>query len=175
MAKRVVVGIDLAGFEKNRSGFCLLEEELGQTSTKARTIFTDSEILAEIKRLKPDLVAIDAPLTSETKDRKCDLELKQYGTLSLALKGMQVLAKRGENLAKMLKEAGIKYIEVFPRATEKITGLSRDSLSKSAHQGDAILAALTGYFYLLGKAKEVGDKKGKIVIPKPSRKKLLSR
>jgi hypothetical protein len=174
MADKTVVGIDLAGNENNRSGFCILKEEFGQKDIKSKTIFTNQEILQEIEQLKPDLVAIDAPLTNKKEDRKCDKEMKKYGALPLGLLGMQMLANRGYKLASLIKKMNIPVIEVFPRATEKIMGLQRDSLSKSAHQGDAILAALTGFFYLEKKAKEIGDKEGKIVIPKPSRKKPLS-
>ena len=173
MPNRVVVGIDLAGNEKNRSGLSIVKEEFGQKDIKTKTIFTDQEILAEISRLKPDLVAIDAPLTLENKDRKADKEMKKYGALPLSLPGMQMLAKRGFKLFSEIKKIGTDVIEVLPKATEKIMGIQRDSLSKSAHQGDAILAALTGFFYLEKNTKEIGDKDGKIVIPKPSRKKPL--
>jgi len=170
-----VVGIDLAGNEKNRSGFCLLKEEFGQKETKSKTFFTNEEILAEIIRSKPDLVAIDAPLTTKKEDRKCDKEMKKYGALSLSLAGMQTLAKRAWGLRQEIKKMNIPVIEIFPRATEKIMGLERDSLSKSTHQGDAILAAITGFLHLEKKTKEVGDAEGKIIIPKPSRKKPLKK
>lgn len=173
MTERKVIGLDLAGSEKNRSGFCLLREEFGQRETKSKTIFTDEEIIQEIERLKPDLVAIDAPLTDKKEDRQCDKELKKYGALSLSLPGMQMLAKRGYQLADKIKKMGIPVIEVFPKATERIMGLERETLSKSAHQGDAILAAITGFLHLEKKTKELGDKEGKIVIPKPSRRKPL--
>lgn len=175
MAKKVVAGIDLAGNENNRTGFCLLTEEFGQTETKAKTLFSNKEILDEIKRIKPDVIAIDGPLTREKKDRKADLELKKYGTLPLNLKGMQILAQRAYKLASEIKKQGFKVIEVLPRATSKIMGLEREALSRSIHQADSILAAITGFLYLQGKAKEVGDKEGTIVIPKPSRKKLIGK
>lgn len=175
MTTKIIVGIDLAGSENNRSGFCQVTEEFGQRETKARTIFTDDEILKEIERLKPDLVAIDAPLSNKKQDRKCDKEMKKYGALSLNLAGMQMLVKRATRLASEIEKISVPVIEVFSRATEKIMGLERDSLSKSIHQGDAILAAITGFLYLEKKTKEVGDKEGKIVIPKPSRKKPLQK
>lgn len=120
------------------------------------------------------MVAIDAPLTDKKQDRMCDKEIKQYGSLSLSLPGIQMLAKRGLKLAQEIAKLKVPVIEIFPRATEKIMGLERESLSKSAHQGDAIIAAITGFLHLEGKTKEVGDKGGKIVIPKPSRRKPLN-
>lgn len=174
MIRKVAVGIDLAGNENNRSGIAIIKEELGQKETRSRTIFTDEEILAEIKRLKPDVVAIDAPLTAKMVDRECDIQMRKFGVLSLKLPGMQVLAKRGYNLAEKTRKMDLPVIEIFTRATEKIMGLERSALSKSIHQSDAILAAITGFLYLEKKTKEVGDKDGKIVIPQPSRKKPLS-
>lgn len=174
MDSKVVVGIDLAGSENNRSGFCVIKEEFGQKDIRARTIFSNSEIVEEITRLKPAIVAIDAPLTAKDQDRKCDSEMKKYGALPLTLPGMQMLAERGFILASKIKKMNIKVIEIFPRATEKIMGLEKNALSKSADQADAILAAMTASLYLENKTKEVGDREGKIVIPKPSRKKPLT-
>lgn len=174
MTGRKVIGIDLAGNPENRSGFCLITEEFGQRDTRSKTIFTDEEILEEIKRTLPNLVAIDAPLTDKKQDRMCDKEMRKYGSLPLNLPGVQMLAKRGYKLAQEISKLNIPVIEIFPRATEKIMGLERESLSKSSHQADAIIAAITGFLHLEGKTKEVGDREGKIVIPKPSRKKPLS-
>jgi len=174
MNLKLVVGIDLAGNPKNRSGFAIIREEFGQKETTSKTLFTDEEILQEIKGLKPNLVAIDAPLTSKNKNRECDNKMKQYGGVSLSLPGVQMLAKRAFSLSKGIAKLGIPIIEVCSRATSQIIGLDRQSLSKSVHEADAILAAITGFLYLEEKTKEIGDKEGKIVIPKPSRKKLLS-
>ena len=175
MALKKVIGIDLAGNEENRSGFCIIKEEFGQKDTKTRSIFTDCEILQEVDRQKPDLVAIDAPLTNKKSERPADKEMKKYGALSLSMPGMQILAKRGYKLAKAIKDKDVSVIEIFPRATEKIMGIEKTSLSKSSHQADAALAAITGFLYLENKTKEVGDKEGKIIIPKPSRKQPLKK
>lgn len=173
MPTKIVVGIDLAGNEKNRSGFSVIKEEFGQKETKTKTIFTDKEIIQEIQRLKPDIVAIDAPLTKSKNNRQCDQKMKRYGAISLNLPGMQLLAKRGYAMAEKILKMKIPVIEVLSRATAKIMGLERDSLSKSTHQADAILAGITGFLHLEKKTREMGDKEGKIVIPKPSRKKPL--
>ena len=38
MANKLVIGIDLAGSEENRSGFAIIKEEFGEKDTKSRTI-----------------------------------------------------------------------------------------------------------------------------------------
>lgn len=174
MTNKTVIGIDLAGSENNRSGFSVIKEEFNQKDTKSRTIFTDLEIIEEIKRSKPVIVAIDAPITSKKQNRKVDEEMKKYGALSLALPGMQILTNRAYNLAGEIKKFGSRVIEVNPRATADILGIEPDTLSKSTHQANAILAAMTGFLYLEEKTKEIGESDGKIIIPKPSRKKPLT-
>ena len=61
-AKRttIVVGIDLAGSPRRDTGVCALR---GMTLTSIETLHTDQEILDFIDLIRPDLVAIDAPLS----------------------------------------------------------------------------------------------------------------
>jgi len=175
MVTRKIIGIDLAGNPKNRTGFALLVEEFGQRDIKSKTLFSDEEIIEEIQKTHPDLVAIDAPLTNKVQDRKCDQELKTYGTLPLLLPGMRLLAQRGCQLSQKIAQLNIPVIEISARATEKIMGIEANAFSRSSHQRDAILAAITGFLHLQGETREVGDRGGKIVIPKPPRKKPLKR
>ncbi len=174
MQNKVVIGIDLAGSENNRSGFAIIKEEFGQKDTKSRSIFSDVEILEEISRQKPEVVCFDAPITKKKENRKIDIQMQKYGALSLSLPGMQVLAKRAHALANKIKKLGVTVLEINPKATAEIIGIEPQSLSKSTHQADAILAAMTGFLYLEDKTKEIGDDDGKIIIPQPSRKKPLS-
>jgi predicted nuclease with RNAse H fold len=180
-----VVGIDLAGSERNPTGFCLLVADEDKR-VKTALLKTDDEIKIQCDILKPDVIAIDAPLSMANNRymRKADEELQQYGALPHSLRGMTVLVERGVKLGQALK-GRYKVVEVFNTATAKILGfydkkdiqlqknllnlgiegnlkdriLSRDEL-------DSISAALTGYLYLQGKAVEVGDDEGKIVIPR---------
>lgn len=180
-----VVGIDLAGSEKNDTGFCLLVSDGGTKSVKTSLLKSDADIRLQCDLAKPDMIAIDAPLTpaGNAYMRLADEELKGYGALPHSLRGMSVLVERGIKLGGEL-ESRYRIIEVFNTATAKILGfydksdvemqkrlagmlggelkermLKRDEL-------DAISAALTGFLCLQGRTREVGDEEGKIVIPK---------
>lgn len=160
-----VVGLDLAGKPENPSGFCLLTDEGSET----KLLYADLEILKEVESAKPDCVAIDAPLwilRSKEKIipwRPCDSLLlkKGFRPLSIALPSMQMLAQRARHIASVLRERKYKVIEVFPRATEKILNLSKES-RKNEHEYDALLCALTAKAFLEGKYEDLEG----IVIPK---------
>ena len=175
-----IIGIDLAGLEKNETGFCVFEDK----RVSVKTLKTDEEIIKEVEKECPDLVCIDAPLTLPNQNqRQVDLELKQYGALPPLMGGMRYLTMRGNKLRENL--VGYRVIEVLNRATAKILGLDypdpaerqkamiamsitgdieKRSLTKD--EVDSIMAAITGYLYLEGKAKEIGDKEGVIIVPK---------
>ena len=181
-----VVGIDLAGSEKNDTGFCVLVGDGHEKRVKTTILKGDSDILLQVDLIRPDVVAIDAPLSwaSNAYMRECDQELHEYGALPQNLRGMRCLVERGVALGNRLRSE-YSVIEVFPTASAKILGfytkedsqyqknlinlgvagdlksriLKRDEL-------DAIAAALTGFLHLQDKAKEVGDDEGKIVVPK---------
>jgi predicted nuclease with RNAse H fold len=177
------VGVDLAGSTKNPTGFCVLSEEAGVKTVNAKLLYSDDEILKELDAVKPDIIAIDAPLTYAGKNRLCDAELKSYGALPPTLPGMEVLARRGTALAEKLKVSR-SVIEVYATASAKILGiyhkddfscqkkllslnLSGDASNRllSRDELDAVFAAITGLLYLIGQTKEVGDEEGKIIIP----------
>lgn len=179
-----VVGIDLAGNPKNDTGFCILHATEEKKHVSTSIVHSDSEILEKINKIKPDLVAIDAPLTFNGKNRRCDEELKEYGALPVTLRGMEKLACRGSNLAKQLKENKIDYIEVHSTTTAKILGLyAKDEINKqknliasgivgsigdrilSKDELDAVFAAITAYLHLKNKTTAVGDEEGTIMIP----------
>ena len=106
-----IVGIDLAGVEKRPTGFCFLEGMKVKTSL----LFTDEEIIEEVKKAKPSIVAIDAPLSlpkgrksiEERTDihlRECDRELLRRGIkfFPITLGPMRKLTERGIKLKKKL-------------------------------------------------------------------------
>jgi len=175
-----IVGIDLAGFEKNDTGFCVFEDK----KVRVKIVKTDQEILQEIEKERPDLICIDGPLTLPLQNqRKADLELKHYGALPPLMGGMRYLTMRGNRLREKL--SAYKVIEVLNVATAKILGFwdpdptkRQQALLKMDIKGDienramtkdevdSIVAAITGYLYLEGKAKEIGDEEGVIVVPK---------
>lgn len=117
-----LIGIDLAGNPKNDTGFCVLEIEDDKKIVTTSIIHSDSEIMEKIREVNPDLIAIDAPLTFSGVNRKCDDELHSYGALPVTLRGMEILAKRGTELAGKLKKENFKVIEVFATGSGKILG-----------------------------------------------------
>ncbi|MEM7826006.1 MAG: DUF429 domain-containing protein [Candidatus Aenigmatarchaeota archaeon] len=130
-----VVGIDLAGSEKRETGFCFLNENM---EAKVFTVFSDKEILENVKKFRPDVVAIDAPLAlpkgrksleekGEIHLRKCDEELLKMGIkfFPITLGPMRKLTERGIKLRKILEKCKIKVIETYPGAAQDLLRLPR--------------------------------------------------
>lgn len=166
-----ILGIDLSANENKKSGICLLNEKL---EAKCFSLFSDKEIFDLIKKEKPDLISIDAPLFLSKKPfRGAEKDLLDLGIkfLPLNLKGMRELIKRAKRLKRFLRK--YKIIEVYPKATKEILGENLKKLGVkilnekiNKHEFDAIFCALTGYFYLENKFFKVGDRKeGEIVLP----------
>lgn len=179
-----IVGIDLAGNPTNDTGFCILTVD-DEKSVSTSILKSDSEILERLKEIQPEIVAIDAPLIFEGRNRPCDDELREYGALPVTLRGMEVLARRGSSLAIEIKKLNLNMIEIFATASAKILGFHDPDNKKmqkrlieakisgdvdkrflTKDELDAVFAAITGYLYLNDSTKEVGDDNGKIVIPK---------
>jgi predicted nuclease with RNAse H fold len=129
-----ILGIDLAGSENRKTGVCLLDEKL---RAKTFSLFSDREILDLIFKEKPDLIAIDAPLSlpegrkslkkrSKIHFRKCDRELWKLKIkfFPITLGPMRKLTERGIKLRKIL-EKKFKVIEVYPGATQDILKIPR--------------------------------------------------
>ncbi|MFQ6020494.1 MAG: DUF429 domain-containing protein [Candidatus Aenigmatarchaeota archaeon] len=156
-----VVGIDLAGKPKNPTGFCLLTKHGAET----KVLYTDLDILKEIENIKPKCIAIDGPFWSPRIGawRPCDEKLLKRGfrPLSPLLPTMKLLTMRASHLMRVLKERKYKVIEVFPQATERILGLTKEP-RKNEHEYDALLCALTAKAYLEGKYENLDG----IIIPK---------
>lgn len=180
-----VVGIDLAGSPKNASGFALLVNK----HVKCKLLHEDDEIMREVIKACPELIAFDAPLSLPKQGawRLCDYELRPYGTLPLTTKGMLMLANRAMRLAERMRNVGFTVIEVFSTATAKILGYYSQNMTEmqkkllkmglkgdvekrmlTKDEIDAISAAITAYFHLQRLTKKVGDaREGQIVIPNP--------
>jgi predicted nuclease with RNAse H fold len=190
-----ILGIDLAGSEKRKTGICILNEKM---EANCFCLFKDKEILDLIEKEKPDLIAIDAPLSlprgrkslkkkSKIHFRKCDKELWEFGIkfFPITLGPMRKLTERGIKLRKIL-EKRYKVIEVYPGATQDILEIPRKQKGlKKLKKGleklgikilkknpngdelDAITSAFTGLLYLKGRCIAIGDKKeGQIILPK---------
>lgn len=131
-------GIDLAGVETRPSGFAVLNESL---NARTMILHSDADILGGVSRFKPDVVAIDAPLSlprgrvslevrSSIHLRECDRELLRRGIrfFPVTLGPMRSLTKRGIELKNRLEPLGFKVIEVYPGGAQDILGLPRKSL-----------------------------------------------
>ncbi|HEX9113591.1 MAG TPA: DUF429 domain-containing protein [Nitrospirota bacterium] len=131
----IVVGIDLAGSPLRNTGICTLR---GMTITSIDTLHTDQEILDYIKRIQPDLIAVDAPLTlppgrtsleerNAEHFRPSDRDLMKRGIrfFPITLGPMRMLTARGIGLKKKLVRRGYAVIEIYPGAAQDIFGMGR--------------------------------------------------
>jgi len=144
----ILVGIDLAGSEKRRSGVCILRNRRAEF----RSVHTDNEILDIVKDVMPKCVGIDAPLSYHDKPfRDGDIEIRKrgYRILPLTFKGMRRLAERGMRLAKHITHFS-EVIEVYPHASFRVLNISdiiseigMPSAPKNKDEFDALICALT--------------------------------
>ncbi|MGE5807846.1 MAG: DUF429 domain-containing protein [Nitrospirota bacterium] len=131
----IVVGIDLAGSPLRNTGICALR---GMTVTSIDTLHTDQEILDYIERIRPDLIAVDAPLSlppgrksleerNAEHFRPSDRELMKRGIrfFPITLGPMRMLTARGIGLKKKLVRRGYAVIEIYPGAAQDIFGIGR--------------------------------------------------
>ncbi len=175
------VGIDLAGKEKNPTGFAVLNNQ----KINSQILNKDKEIIEKCELKNPDIIAIDSPLSFPKNDegfRDSDLKLieRGYRVLPPELGGMEALTKRGTKLAQKLDELNHKNIEIHPLTSGRVLfgTKSRDEWVRNLseedwevkqdldkHQVDSILAAFTGYLHLKNKTEKIGGDDG-IIIPK---------
>ncbi|MGB9907080.1 MAG: DUF429 domain-containing protein [Candidatus Saccharicenans sp.] len=129
-----IAGIDLAGSPRRPTGFCLIE---GKT-IEATTVYADQDILDKLRKFRPVVVAIDAPLSlppgrRQIEDqsgghfRSCDLALRERGIrfFPITLGPMRMLTARGIALKRRLQQPGCRVIEVYPGAAQDVWGLPR--------------------------------------------------
>ena len=134
MSEFVVVGIDLAGVPRRPTGVCLLRGAAASTTL----LFEDQEILAFVRRGKPDLVAVDAPLNlppgrRSIEDRNgahyrpCDLELRENKIpfFPITLGPMRGLTVRGIRLRKRLEKDGFRVVEIYPGGAQDVWQIPR--------------------------------------------------
>lgn len=175
-----IVGIDLAGRAKNPSGIAVLA---GRTF-KTELLHTDEQLIEICTRERPKVVAIDAPLSIPSRGslRVADRSLIERGlrVFPPTFAGMRSLTQRGIRLAKQLRKR-FEVIEIHPRTSGLVLFGRSDrrvwierlrrrgwkiSSELSAHEIDAVVAALTGYLYVRRKTEAVGEKtEGTIAVP----------
>jgi len=136
----VVVGIDLAGSPLRPTGLCLLDGTRAATSVA----FGDDEILDLVRKARPAIVPIDAPLSlppgrrsihSRTGEhlRECDHELIRLKIrfFPITLGPMRMLTERGLALKRRLLKMGYRPVECYPGAAQDVWGLPRQHRSLS--------------------------------------------
>jgi len=129
-----IVGLDLAGVENRPTGLCILNRMKAETCL----VYSDEAILKCIEETKPELVAIDAPLSlpsgrrsiEERTDvhlRECDKELLSRGIkfFPVTLGPMRKLTSRGITLKRALEKRHFRVIEVYPGGAQDILGIPR--------------------------------------------------
>lgn len=186
MKNEIIIGIDLAGKQKNPTGWAFWKNK----EVEPALIYTDKEILEKIMHAKPTIVAIDAPLKLPKKGllRKADKELikRGYRVFPTGLQAMKSLALRAIKLNRLIMEKGMETIEVHPTSTRRALNMPlkdwreiqkileniglEGSLKLRAlkpHEIDAATAALTAYFHIKGLTEALGNKEeGYVIIPK---------
>jgi predicted nuclease with RNAse H fold len=113
---------------------------------KAKTalLYTDEEILDWVRKEKPELIAIDAPLTlppgrksiderNDSHYRPCDMELRRRKIpfFPITLGPMRVLTKRGIMLREILEDEGFRVVEIYPGGAQDIWQIPRAKRSLS--------------------------------------------
>jgi len=129
-----VVGLDLAGVQTRPTGFCLLRQMTAETLL----VYTDTQILNAIEESKPDIVAVDAPLTlppgrrsieerTGTHFRPCDEELlrRRIRFFPVTLGPMRKLTTRGIGLKTSMQALKFKVIEVYPGGAQDVLHIPR--------------------------------------------------
>lgn len=161
-------GIDLAAKEKNPTGVVCIDHR-GKVLEEG-ILFKDKDIVAFVKRNKPAVIAIDAPLSLplEGRMREEERRLTARGFRVFPFfKSMVELAKRGISLSKGLQKEGYDIIEVHPFTSEKALKGTKDLKKKEKgvrrHVHDAIMAAKTALLYAKGRCEKVA---GRFYIPK---------
>lgn len=132
---RRVVGIDLAGSPRRRTGYCLLTDG---AHVRTWVLGTDRQILGRVRRDRPEVVVMDAPLSLPRGRRSleargpphlraCDRELLRLRIrfFPLTLGPMRTLTARGIALRRKLVARGFATWEGFPGATQDLMGWPR--------------------------------------------------
>ncbi|MFA5412616.1 MAG: DUF429 domain-containing protein [Candidatus Micrarchaeia archaeon] len=184
-----IAGIDLAGSERGNTGFCIIAGKRMRT----KVLHTDAEIMEELRKGKPEIVGMDAPLSlppgrKKISDRngahfrKCDLELREMGIrfFPITIGPMRMLTERGMALARRIRRGGVRVEETYPGAAYDILGVPRKDKAKirkwikelgfalegggTQDELDACACAISVWMFLCGKGRVLGGKGG-IVVP----------
>jgi len=185
MQENVIIGIDLAGAEKNPIRWALWKNKVISTCH----LYENHEILEHLTKFEPTLITIDAPLSLPKKGtmRKADREMYRHGypVFPPRFPAMEKLTLRAIKIAQQIKREKLHIIEVHPTSTRKALKIPTKDWEKiqniflhmslkgdlethvlTSHEIDAVTAALTGHLYLQGKIDLIGDEEeGYTVVP----------
>jgi hypothetical protein len=188
MKENIIIGIDLAGVPKNPTGLALWKNKMIST----HHLYENQEILEQLTKIKPALIAIDAPLSLPKKGimRKSDKEMyrRGYKVFPPRFPSMEKLALRAKEITQQIKKEELHIIEVHPTSTRKALKMPAKNWKEiedifielgiigdlkthvlTSHEVDAVTAALTGCLHLQGKTELIGnEEEGCIVVPTKS-------
>ncbi len=192
----VVAGIDLAGSPRRPTGFCILRGLQARTHIAFSDDDILRRVDQARPDLIPIDAPLSLPEGRKTIHdragahfRECDRELRRRGIrfFPVTLGPMRMLTERGMALRAKIEALGYRTVECYPGAAQDVWGIPRQhhdsagllsGLAKLGVKGlteamtgdelDAVTAALTGRWLLLGRAEMLGGEGG-IVIPRPAR------
>jgi predicted nuclease with RNAse H fold len=152
--RRPVVGIDLAGSERRRTGFCRMDPDY---RTETAVLGSDDEILEAVRTVAPAVVSIDAPLflpvgrpSIETRGpphlRASDRILLRLGIrfFPISLGPMRALTSRGIRLRALLESEGFRTIEGYPGASQDLLGIPRKGAGVEALRSGLLRFGISG-------------------------------
>jgi len=152
-----IAGLDLAALENRQSGYA--------SARGTKILYSDDEIIHEIRKQGIKLVAIDAPLSMPRKYhyRDCDIAIRKAGIkiFSFNLPALRLLAKRGKRLKRKLGKLGIETIETYPHAVMKLSTRASKvfhATNGTKHERDAVVCRLVALAYAKGKAVAFGTR-----------------
>ncbi len=171
----IVAGLDLRARSDKPTGIAFLKDNKLVFVSKT---YTDEEIIALLTRYKPLVVALDAPLSHANGFREVDKKMirQGYRVLPPGWKSMKMLVSRALRIKALLSDKGIYVIETHPRSSLKSSGCSIEELlgmvgiekerirCLSRDEVDAVVAALTAYYYVRGEYVSVKDVDGEIIL-----------
>ncbi len=174
-----ILGLDLSGSPKNPTGYAIV---IDGVLVEYGIVHGDEEIEYIVRKLKPQVVVIDAPLSMSKGFREVDREMIKRGfkVLPPSWKGMRKLVFRALKIKDYCEKRGIKVLETHPRSALKNTGLNsvKDALSKYINLGDvvleklskdildAIVCATVGWAYVNRDVEVIAASDGKIFLLK---------
>lgn len=133
----LALGLDLAGSEARPSGICYLDESL---LARTRIFYSDDEIIISAIMHRPEVVAIDAPLSlprgrKDIEDRfgphfrECDKQLlsMRIKFFPVTIGPMRSLTRRGIRIKGLLESSCFRVIEVYPGGAQDVLGIPRKS------------------------------------------------